>query len=227
MRDRRLDPRLGDHGFLQLRRLHEHMRLEAEAAGRATVVDIGCGPQPYAQLFRGRYIGTDIFVSPLARPALLTAGEAVALRAAVADVVISTQNLEHVEDPDLVLSEAARLLRPDGTLLLSTHGVWVHHPDPHDYWRWTEQGLVKLIESHGFHVERVHRQGEVFAAGLGILAYPFSAAGSQASGAVGFAGRAVVATLNVVALVLERVLAPHLPRHLASPSYLVVARRST
>jgi SAM-dependent methyltransferase len=69
------------------------------------------------------------------------------------DAVLSTQVLEHVEDPDLYLGEAFRVLRPGGSIVLSTHGIMYYHRDPEDYWRWTMPGLVRLLERHGFVVE--------------------------------------------------------------------------
>lgn len=47
------------------------------------------------------------------------------------------------------------MLRPDGALLLSTHGSWLYHPHPTDFRRWTQDGLVNEIESYGFSVEHV------------------------------------------------------------------------
>jgi hypothetical protein len=39
-------------------------------------------------------------------------------------------------------------------MLLSTHGTFVYHPDPDDYWRWTRAGLQKIVRDAGFEVER-------------------------------------------------------------------------
>jgi SAM-dependent methyltransferase len=62
------------------------------------------------------------------------------------DVVLCTQVLEHVRRPHQALLEMARVLRPGGVLLMSTHGVYPFHPDPNDYWRWTQQGFEAMFE---------------------------------------------------------------------------------
>ena len=56
--------------------------------------------------------------------------------------VLSAQVLEHVADLDAYCAEIRRLLREDGTLLLSTHGNWLYHPHPEDHRRWTRTGLA-------------------------------------------------------------------------------------
>lgn len=72
-----------------------------------------------------------------------------------ADVVVSFQVLEHVWDLDWYLGECKRLLRDNGRLVLSTHGVWLYHPHPTDFRRWTRDGLVKELESRGLIVESI------------------------------------------------------------------------
>jgi hypothetical protein len=39
-------------------------------------------------------------------------------------------------------------------MLLSTHGIFVYHPDPDDYWRWTPAGLERQVRAAGFEIER-------------------------------------------------------------------------
>jgi SAM-dependent methyltransferase len=71
------------------------------------------------------------------------------------DAVLSTQVLEHVRDLDGYLGEAARVLKENGLLLLSTHGMWLFHPHPEDHRRWTRTGLIVDVETRGFTVESI------------------------------------------------------------------------
>jgi SAM-dependent methyltransferase len=115
-------------------------------------LDFGCGAMPYAELFTGRgasYIGADLGGTP---DVDIRADGTLAAEGASADLVVSFQVLEHVRDIDTYLSEARRVLREDGLMLLSTHGTWLYHPHPEDHRRWTRQGLIGDLETRGFEV---------------------------------------------------------------------------
>ncbi len=131
--------------------------VEQYVAGQSCrlVVDYGCGDMPYQPLFAEHtvdYLGCDLPSNQLAKIHLLPDGS-LPLGAGTVDVVLSTQVLEHVPEPGRYLTEAWRVLREDGRLLLTTHGVWPYHPYPQDYWRWTREGLRKLVEDSGFKVQ--------------------------------------------------------------------------
>ena len=102
---------------------------------------------------RADYVAADLTGNPRATLVLNTDGTVPAPDASF-DAVVSTQVLEHVEDPGSYLSECFRVLRPGGRMLLSTHGVFVYHPDPDDYWRWTLAGLQKAVGDAGFEIVR-------------------------------------------------------------------------
>jgi len=117
-----------------------------------TLLDFGCGDQPYRPVIAphvARYLGVDLPGNARADFAINPDGSTTA-PARIADAVLSTQVLEHVADPAQYLAEAHRLLKPGGRLILSTHGLWLYHPDPTDYWRWTGPGLRRHVEGAGF-----------------------------------------------------------------------------
>ena len=69
------------------------------------------------------------------------------------DLVVSQEVLEHVSDPCLVLNEVHRVLRPGGIIYLQVPWVIGYHGCPKDYWRFSKDGIQKLVESHGFHLQ--------------------------------------------------------------------------
>ena len=119
----------------------------------ASVLDFGCADSPYRDLFSDAvgYRGADLDGNTSADVRINSDGS-LPVDSASLDLVLSTQVLEHVGDPKVYLSEARRVLKPNGSLILSTHGVWPYHADPVDYWRWTAQGLRRQIELAGFDV---------------------------------------------------------------------------
>jgi SAM-dependent methyltransferase len=115
-------------------------------------LDFGCGSKPYEQLFTAagmKYVGADFGGG--AEIGIDPAGWLAAADQS-SDLVLSFQVLEHVRNLALYLSEAHRVLRPGGAMLLSTHGTWLYHPHPEDHRRWTRVGLITELSNHGFEV---------------------------------------------------------------------------
>jgi SAM-dependent methyltransferase len=151
---RRRSPRPLDADWLVLRDLKTAIAsLLAPIARKGGVaLDFGCGSKPYEQLFTTagmRYVGADF-----GNKAELGIDHAGRLQAAdrSSDLVVSFQVLEHVRDLGLYLSEAHRVLRAEGALMLSTHGTWLYHPHPEDHRRWTRGGLIAELSNYGFEV---------------------------------------------------------------------------
>ncbi|MBN2362009.1 MAG: class I SAM-dependent methyltransferase [Deltaproteobacteria bacterium] len=122
-----------------------------------SVVDLGCGDRPYQPIFAARgasYIGADLAPNRRADVFIDESGRT-PLGDGCADIVLSTQVLEHVASPTQYLQECARLLQPAGVLLVTTHGYWAYHPSPSDLWRWTGEGLALLLRQSGFEVQKL------------------------------------------------------------------------
>jgi len=93
------------------------------------LVDIGCGAgvlAPHVVHLGHRHVGVDV-VAASARQAqergvavLLGDARGLPLANGCADVVVAGEVLEHVPDLDLVVTEATRVLRPGGTLVIDT-----------------------------------------------------------------------------------------------------------
>jgi len=118
-----------------------------DVPGQAYVLDIGCGDgAAMAEAVRAcpghRMAGLDWSRESLARArrlGLCLVGATVEppglpVRSGAADVVIMSELIEHLVDPDTALDEACRVLKPGGTLLLSTPNLAA----------WYNRGLLAL-----------------------------------------------------------------------------------
>jgi SAM-dependent methyltransferase len=136
--------------------------------GRAAwLLDLGCGTGALARELgaMGSVVGVDL--SPAAirfarRRGLerLAVGdaEALCLRSGSFDAVVAADVVEHADD-DRVVSEAARVLRPGGVLLVHVPAfpvLWGEHDEvSHHRRRYRRETLRRLIERHELRVERL------------------------------------------------------------------------
>jgi SAM-dependent methyltransferase len=168
--------------------------LEAEAAAieargdRVRILDVGCGVKPYYPLFASvasTYVGLDVV--EIANAELLGSVEDIPAADASFDLVLCTQVLEHCDDPARAVREMRRVTAPGGRVLASTHGVQVYHPSPHDYWRWTHEGLRRLFAEHGDWQTLDVKPAGGTAACLGMLLATFVEIGCRRARAPGLA----------------------------------------
>jgi SAM-dependent methyltransferase len=107
---------------------------------------VSIGVEPLAERFADAGL-----LLPDSRAVYLAIGaEEIPLVSGTVDVVLSRNSLDHVRDPDAVVSEVHRLLRPGGTFILN---VDLDHPatatEPHTF---TAQRVRELLNS--FEIER-------------------------------------------------------------------------
>lgn len=115
--------------------------------GPALVIDVGCGDGAALAVAAGqnpehRFAGVDWSASALERARALgltvlrggVAAPGLPVADGVADVVIMSELIEHLVDPDGAVAEARRVLRPGGALLLSTPNLAA----------WYNRGLLAL-----------------------------------------------------------------------------------
>jgi SAM-dependent methyltransferase len=143
---------------------------DLHAGEDSRILDYGAAESPYRDFFPASadYRAADLPGNPRAAVTLNPDGSVPADDESF-DAVLSTQVLEHVRDPALYLSEAHRLLKPGGRLLVSTHGTFIYHPDPEDLWRWTAAGLERAVENAGFRVVRVEGMLGLLPTGLQLV----------------------------------------------------------
>ena len=151
---RYLDPRTSwtSANWLVCRLLEDVIREQAPRA-HGRLLDVGCGHRPYEPYFRphvDRYIGVEFPVTAGERSGDVHASSLeLPIAASTIDMVVSFQVLEHVSDPQRMVNECVRVLRPGGRLILTANFLWGLHEEPHDYFRFSRYGFALLLERAG------------------------------------------------------------------------------
>ena len=181
-------------------------RAAGHLSGR--LLDIGCGVKPYRAMLPGvtRHIGIER-PGTLSRSTVVDAwADALALPFAEAsfDSVLCNEVLEHVPEPARLLSEAARVLRPGGTLVLTTPQTWGLHEEPHDYYRYTRHGLAWLARGAGLEVLEITPTCGTFATvGQRLSSFFFYTTGAYRVPALNLLVRPFLAAGQIVAVALD------------------------
>lgn len=143
--------------------LREILKTVPYVKGR--LLDIGCGEKPYLDIFSPHtvsYAGIDIPQSLHKKDAVDIFANAhhLPFKKDTFDTVLCLEILEHVKQPLEVLKEIHRILKPGCVLVLSApQNYWLHN-DPKDFYRFTQQGLIELVEGQaGFTINYVHSLG--------------------------------------------------------------------
>jgi len=120
----------------------------------------GVEPSVSAARYARERFGLDVQVGTL---------EEARCKAGTFDALGLFEVIEHVPDPNSVLMEAHRVLKPGGLLLVETptidnwlykvlRGKWRHFISAH-FWFFSERTLLPLLEKHGFRAVEVTRVG--------------------------------------------------------------------
>lgn len=118
-----------------------------------TVLDVGCGHQPYRSLVEqcgAAYVGLDLPPTRYRSPDLVWDGTAMPARGGSFEAVLATELLEHVPDPMPLLREVRRVLRPGGRLHFTVPYLWPLHDVPDDQYRYTPFALERVLRAAGF-----------------------------------------------------------------------------
>ncbi len=158
VRDEYVQPRLGpatlDIGGQRQSILRALVVRLADFEG--TVLDIGCGYMPYRSLLLAppsraeRYIGLDLPGTPYGSPDLAWDGRSIPLAGNSINSALATEVLEHCTDPELLLREACRVLKPGGLVFFTGPFLWPLHDVPHDECRYTPFALARHLKTAGF-----------------------------------------------------------------------------
>lgn len=138
-----------------------HQLVLEEAKG--SVLEIGCGGGQMRHWARARgleYIGTDISKSRVdadlqahGGPDYLADAHFLPFRDETFDVVYSAAVTEHIADPQLMMSEVLRVLKPGGTYLGNGSFLEPWHDD--SYFHMSPLGAYRALRRSGFQVRHV------------------------------------------------------------------------
>lgn len=119
-------------------------------------LDVGCGSKPYIELYgSSEYVGLEIDTpeNRLSKNAdYFYDGENFPFSDGAFDSLVANEVFEHVFNPSKFLEEAARVLKPNGLVLMTIPFVWDEHEQPYDFARYSSFGIRALLEQHGFSV---------------------------------------------------------------------------
>lgn len=152
----RISPATGDPEYLVLSDLRSYLE-PFRSDEPLQVLDYGAGYSPYRTLFPNAAYHRADYVASGEVDYLLPYDSAIPEKKNVFDLVISTQVAEHLPVPANYFAEALRVLKPGGSMIVTTHGCWPDHGVPYDFQRWTGDGLRRDLEHAGFKVERLSK----------------------------------------------------------------------
>jgi SAM-dependent methyltransferase len=123
------------------------------------LLDIGCGKMPYKQYILqnssvNRYVGLDIHTALIydanVKPDITWDGIAMPINDESFDCAIATEVLEHCFEPNIILKETYRVLKPKSVFFFTVPFLWPLHEAPHDAYRYTPWTLERLLKQAGF-----------------------------------------------------------------------------
>ena len=130
---------------------HRNLRLHA----KGKLLDLGCGKVPLYAVYR-EFVTDNVCVDwdstwhknehldyefDLRQPLPFADNQF--------DTIILSDVLEHIPVPDQLWKEMARLLSPNGKIVLNVPFYYWLHEEPHDYYRYTEFALRRFVEVCG------------------------------------------------------------------------------
>jgi SAM-dependent methyltransferase len=141
---------------------------------KGKVLDLGAGQAKYKNIIQQKaekYITFDVVPGPN----IDVVGDALNLPfdKESFDTIICTQVLEHIEKPWIVAKEMGRILKAGGICIVTAPFINPYHPDPHDYFRYTTEGLASLFVNENFEIIENGSYGKTFSVLYSFIRFSF------------------------------------------------------
>lgn len=135
------------------------------------IVEVGGGTSFLRRVIEGEvpgalYISGDI--APTNQTTVVLDATALPFATGSADAVLALEVLEHIPEPQRMIDEAARVLRPGGSLVITVPFMFGVH-DFRDYHRFTPLGFTGLLEKAGLTLVDTVQRGGTFVASTGLI----------------------------------------------------------
>ena len=137
---------------------------------KGDLLDVGCGIMPYRELILQEnktvtsYTGLD-FENPiyseyeLIKPDIFWDGKTIPLNGNTIDTIIATELFEHCANPEDLMKEMGRVLKPGGTLFFTVPFLWYLHLTPNDEYRYTPFSLKRHLVNAGYNSINIQSLG--------------------------------------------------------------------
>ena len=128
------------------------------------MLDFGCGRKPFENLFTvEQYTGVDIESSghdhENSKVDVYYDGKHLPFQNNSFDSLFCAEVLEHIFNPDEILPELTRVLKPGAKALFTIPFCWNEHETPFDFARYSSFGIKYLLEKHGFMILEQKKSG--------------------------------------------------------------------
>jgi SAM-dependent methyltransferase len=161
-------PRLGKGylGYTYYRRLLDQRLTQASESLTGLALDLGGEWHSRRGTFRppqrADLTWMCVNIDPAVLPDVLADVGHVPFADTTARSVICTDVLEHVPDPESIVVEAYRILKPGGLFVLSMPFIGYVHADPYDFQRYTAHKLDLLLSEAGFQDIEIQAMGHYY-----------------------------------------------------------------
>lgn len=134
----------------------DHELNEPKAMGllKGRVLNAGAGWRDLSHLIEGELVNQDLRCEKEERSNIQVFSplHEIPMPAGFFDNILCIAVLEHVENPEEVVPEMRRVLKPGGHIVASVPFMQPEHKVPTDFQRYTRDGLVRLFAHHDFEV---------------------------------------------------------------------------